>query len=350
MSQDLQETDLLFASCERTAQAFVSGAEICLVSPAPSEIPANSVDVESLPGSRPRGGDSGHQDDGCLVCGGHKFTEPFSRRLPWVAQCETCGLVFAHPQPTDAELLEIYDDAYFATFGYRGGLAESYRRMKRCGFQRLLDQVRPLVEHREVRLLDVGSGLGDMLFVGQAQGWRVCGLEPNPWAVERANAVLPGATIAGTLSTAPWSPESFDVISCLDVLEHLRQPRECLERMLSLLRPGGLLLITTIDIDSFLAKLSGHRWVHFHRDHLWYFNRRSLSRIVTAAGFDVVLNRTPAKVFNLNYLLGILRHQASTRVGRSFLGGVLRLLPRRVLAATLPPLPEGQLLLAKRPN
>lgn len=282
----------------------------------------------------------------CRLCGTVGSRHRLSATQPeWLCRCASCGLAFTHPQPDDAELAAIYDADYFQSFGY-GSCPGEYRRLRWAGFQRLLDVAERFVPPG--RLLDVGSGLGDLLFVARSRGWTVTGVEPIPYAVERADELVPGATVGGCLADLPASDESFDLITCTDVLEHVRQPDQVLRQIGKLLRPGGCVLITTVNVDSWLARMLGPRWPHIHRDHLWYFNRQTLTRCVQLADFEVLHWAVPRKVFSLSYVLSILASYGQRSVRRDVAGWLLRWLPNVILHVLWPPLPEGQLLVARK--
>jgi len=239
----------------------------------------------------------------CIVCGAWEAARPFPNELPWLAKCPACGLAAVHPQPSDAELAQVYDEDYYRTFGYDEKLASAYRAIKQRTAEWFLKSAEGVF--RGGRLLDVGSGLGDMLAVAGRRGWNASGVEPNRAACEASDRVVPGAVFRATFEQYEGRPESFDLITCTEVLEHLRRPDAALSCMHRLLRPGGGLLLTVPDAGSLMARLRGPRWVHYHRDHLWYFDRRTLAALTDQAGFDTLVCRGARKVFNLRYVLGV---------------------------------------------
>src|SRR5882724_7284837 len=85
-------------------------------------------------------------------------------RIPGIMACYGCGLAFVHPQPTDSELEAIYTEKYYEPFGFSSDHQLSYRLMKQTWFDRLLGIAEGYVSVG--KLLDVGSGLGDLLAVG----------------------------------------------------------------------------------------------------------------------------------------------------------------------------------------
>jgi SAM-dependent methyltransferase len=90
----------------------------------------------------------------------------------------------------------------------------------------------------------------------------------------------------GALRSEDYEPESFDIITSLGVIEHINNPCEELSRMRSLLRPGGLLYITTPNWNSVSRDLLGEKWnVISYPGHLCYYTSRTLTRVLHSHGF-----------------------------------------------------------------
>jgi 2-polyprenyl-3-methyl-5-hydroxy-6-metoxy-1,4-benzoquinol methylase len=282
-------------------------------------------------------------------------------------------------------LAQIYGAEYYRQFGCDASFEPVYRTMKQVSAEQLLRRIESVVAPG--RLLDVGSALGDLLTAAVRRGWAAVGVEPNPFAVQRSAEILPGLVVqesrlptlatppggsrdgcttnraevfcgtldelVGTLAACPPNGTlaacpSFDAVTCLEVIEHLRDPQAALRQMHGLLRPGGVLALTTPDAGSLHARLSGRRWVHFHRDHLWYFDRASLGTLASRAGFEILRCTTAWKTFNLRYILEILVRYSGNRLVRTASKAWLCRMPAAILHRLLPPLPEGLLLLARR--
>jgi SAM-dependent methyltransferase len=137
------------------------------------------------------------------------------------------------------------------------------------------------------RLLDVGSGRGDLGVTLAGSGWEVTGLEPSPDACEEARARgVP--TIQGTLTTADVDGP-FDAVVFQHSLEHVADPHDDLAVAHELLAPCGLVLISLPNFGSWHARRFGPYWFHLdlprHRSH---FTAQGLANVLARTGFQDV--------------------------------------------------------------
>lgn len=135
------------------------------------------------------------------------------------------------------------------------------------------------------RLLEIGCGAGENLAHLAQLGWQVEGIEPDPGAASIARGR--GLTITeGCLNANSFSPESFDAIVLSHVIEHLDNPLEITNIYHTLLKPNGLLIMLTPNTDAFGHRRYRENWLHLDPPrHLFLFNKTSIHRLATLAGF-----------------------------------------------------------------
>ena len=174
--------------------------------------------------------------------------------------CSKCGTAFLHPAPTDQQLA----DAYAATY-YGAGKTKfnPYVERFRTYFSTL--RARRLTRNlpEACNILDVGCGDGSLLgHLARTGAHTLHGIELPGAAAERAVRV-PGLHLhLGTLSSVALPANSFDLITLVHVVEHLPAPREALDRLAELLKPGGRLFLAFPNIASWQARWFGGHWFH----------------------------------------------------------------------------------------
>lgn len=266
----------------------------------------------------------------CDLCGSDEVQAMFAtvdrlHRLPGafaLVRCASCGLVRLSPRPDPDSVLQYYpSDAYQphqeAGIGTEGGA----RRLRgvRDGLRdealRNLGYPRPA--HRWARLparllrdrlvrrhaygkrgfppfrttgraLDLGAGNGFFLALLRQNGWAVDGMDLSASAADATKRSFGLDVHVGQITDDVFEPESFDFIHMSHVIEHVPSPTRTMERVLELLRPGGLLYVETPNIDSVAAKVWGPLWYGLDSPrHFWLFSRRTMARLLGASGFEV---------------------------------------------------------------
>ena len=94
----------------------------------------------------------------------------------------------------------------------------------------------------------------------------------------------------------------------IDFIEHVRNPRSVLQWAASHLTPKGNLLIVTPGLGGVSHRVFGRHWPNYYPEHLWYFSRKSLSRLLVECGFTVRAVRAAVKYLSPQYIIN--RHRA----------------------------------------
>jgi len=171
-------------------------------------------------------------------------------------------------------------------------------------YHAILDRVEAL--RTPGRLLEVGCGTGHFLAVAAARGWQPVGLEISASAheqIQRLNTNRPSAFVVHAIDVmdADFPPGQFQTAILIEVLEHMVDPRACLQRLHAWLAPGGVLYLTTPNVDSLSRFALGARWRAIEPEHRCLFNPRALATLLARSGFRPM--RTVTKNIDLPEIL-----------------------------------------------
>lgn len=229
----------------------------------------------------------------CPVCGevGQHLYEKGGHQ---VHRCRNCGLGFVADLPSPDELERFYADNYYDRtsgdgdtegLGYHTAYSQLESGLKRTYADTFdaLERQRP--GQRFDRVLDVGCAYGYFLDVARERHApsELVGLDVTP---EAESIRERGHTFHhGFIEDVPLPESHFDLVFMGDALEHVRDPARVADRLTSVLAPGGVLVVTTVDFDAPLARLLGRHWrLMKPPEHLFYWNRRSLSLLFEERG------------------------------------------------------------------
>ncbi len=149
------------------------------------------------------------------------------------------------------------------------------------------------------RLLDVGCAMGHFMNFARQHGWDTVGTECSGYAAKRARErFLMRARHQCVLSQARFPPEFCDAAVLIEVVEHLPAPRQTLAEVFRILKPGGVICVTTPNFASYRSLLLLDEWSPIiPSGHLYYFTGPSLEKTLSAAGFREVVNLTKPTSF-----------------------------------------------------
>jgi 2-polyprenyl-3-methyl-5-hydroxy-6-metoxy-1,4-benzoquinol methylase len=168
-------------------------------------------------------------------------------------------------------------------------------------------QARVLQYKSRGALLDLGCSSGAFLGVFPKEPWELFGIEFDAVQANTAANRTGAHVFTGDILDAPFTPSTFDVVTCFHVLEHHYQPQEVLRKVANWLKPGGVFFLVLPNIDSWEARLFKSYWFGLEMPrHLFHFSPHSLQRITSSIGLDVVRMVTPADSYmehSLRYIV-----------------------------------------------
>lgn len=202
-----------------------------------------------------------------------------------VTECQICKLQALSPRPNQSEL---YTKDY-----YQGRAEYTYideREQKpffRYVWKARIQNIKRFITTGH--FLDIGSSFGGFLEVAKEEGFQVQGVEISEYAASYANQNnIP--TFQGNLYDAKFPNESFDVISLIEVIEHIENPNRFFQELTRILKPGGLLLLQTANFEGWQAKEEGSSYHYYMPGHVFYYSDTLLKKILTRYGFGSFLS------------------------------------------------------------
>lgn len=247
-----------------------------------------------------------------------------------IVRCPSCGLLFRADLPTEADLDEIYGPEYFqgGAEGYLDYLADE--EVHRLSARRRLDLLERVVPRG--RLLDVGAAAGFFVDEARTRGWDAAGIDVSApmveWGSRELQVPLERKLLAGL------ADDAFDAVTMWDYIEHALDPAADLRRARELLRPGGVLALSTGDAATFVARVSGSRWhLLTPRHHNFFFSAATLSRLLAQSGLQLVSLDHRGSRYPLRYLV----HKSRTLVPARALDALTGRLARSRLGAVALP-------------
>ena len=234
-------------------------------------------------------------ENGHIEVSAFRCTSPGYGRHAQIVECSRCGYVYANPRWAGEDLLNAYEAVEDKTY-----VAE--RLGREITFRHHLRKMEKRVGSGNGRsLLDVGAYIGVFVEMAVEAGWQACGVEPSEWAAREAQKQGLDV-IYGTQDAPELASRRFDVITMWDVIEHVDSPSAEMVKAYQLLKPGGWLVVHTMDIGSLTARLLGKQWPWFMDMHIHYFSQHTMRQMLEKNGFQVHWSGIQGRYLTASYL------------------------------------------------
>lgn len=221
----------------------------------------------------------------CDLCGstGHVTVCDYDRRLKKLetVACSTCGLMRTNPMPSEQEIIDYYKNLYRLDYGMTA--SKPTRRHLNRSHRQARDRLALLapVLSKPARILDFGSGAGVFLHHAQQAGHDVLGVEPGEQFANFAVSEF-GVPVINAVWEQTDLPGTFDVITTVEVIEHLRTPVRALRWLAAALKDDGVLYVTVPD----MSPNDRENFRRFHFAHLYQFTPQTLVWAAAQAGLE----------------------------------------------------------------
>lgn len=213
--------------------------------------------------------------EACPICGHSDFVEKPRYSFAHLIKCRFCKMVFSKKIPSESEL-----HAHYANYNR----AKQISPLTIQKYQVLLKEFNTF--NRNNRILDVGCGSGFFLAEAQREGWESTGTEFGDDAVEFCRTKNLNV-LEGSVESIDFADNYFDVITSFEVIEHLSFPFPHMKELHRILRPGGLLYMTTPNFGSITRFMLKENWdIITYPEHLSYFEKKTLDFALKRSGFN----------------------------------------------------------------
>ncbi len=194
--------------------------------------------------------------------------------------CKHCGLVWSDPFPFNPR--QFYENDY--RIKYKNTYLPKSKHIFRAGNTALSrrQKIKSLLTTPQ-KVLDVGSGGGEFAYLLKSLGHELYGIEPNKYYAEFSAAEYDLNLTTGFIQDAPFSNDSFSLITLWHVLEHTEDPFSVLLKLCGLLKANGVLVVEVPNIEAVCQSPKNT----FHEAHLFNFNLETLTKLGEKAGLRV---------------------------------------------------------------
>lgn len=241
-------------------------------------------------------------------------------------RCFSCGFVAQYPGQGEYSF-PIYEDAYSLDF-LKKNQKFMYPQRGRA-FQDIVDRLNKIEPNS--RILDIGCGDGHFLHLCKQKGFKCTGVEGSKNLSSYASSVTKSKIIQGLYNKDMFPENSFDIITLIQVLEHISEPRKVLEIVKYHLRPKGILAIEVPSIHAphfLLYRLTGLKYFvkpphGIISPHVGYYSPKTFLRLTNDLQFKTVSLTTGRWKHKYSGYLKLIANITDPILNNLRMGGIL---------------------------
>lgn len=226
-----------------------------------------------------------NQDNYKLYLVSKDFRLKMSNEYFNIVKCKACNFMFLNPRPEKSIITDFYPGDFNSqdeSILYK--IIEPCFRIAQSYAIKLIKKYKP-----HGKTLDIGCGNGDFLLAMYKNGYDVYGVELNQESKKFCSAYIAGRISYGELKECHFKPNTFDIITMFQSLEHIYNLNELLEEIKHILKDDGILYICVQNADFFETHL--FRSYHYNLEvprHLYFFTKRSLTNLLLMHEFKIL--------------------------------------------------------------
>lgn len=286
----------------------------------------------------------------CKICLSKRSSLLYQLPFFNVYKCHRCGTGFADKKFKQSDFDRIYAESYYDSWkGTDNKLSKEVKKqvknMKIKTFDSYLKKITKIESLKNKKLLDVGCATGYLLEKAKQLGAEVHGVEYSRFASREAQKKFPNKVFSGFLEQANYKRSFFDVITLIDVIEHVENPIKQMREVKRILKQNGLIIVVTPNLESLWSKLLKNKWTNLKEEHIFYFTPSSLQLLIKKSGFEVLFESVVTKYLTLNYIYSHFKSYPTPILGT--ISKLFKLLPNKIRNIPFPIQTGDYLILAK---
>lgn len=206
-----------------------------------------------------------------------------------ILKCPGCGFMQTSPQLKSKEISDLYTNYYPKRDADIHAIVTEAKHIpnKKEIYQKGLTNVCHFQTKKGQKVLDIGCGTCQSLLEIRKLGGEAWGLDPDRNSLSVAKK-LKLKFHCGTIYSCNFPRKYFDLITATQVLEHEINPLRFLKECKKYLKPGGKIILSFPNTDSFYRKFFGRKWIHWHVPyHLNHFGKKSLIKLIQKSKYKL---------------------------------------------------------------
>ena len=233
----------------------------------------------------------------CPLCNSGEIEKKFVKEKIDYYSCKSCTFLFSKPfvNVNFQEKIEDFETVYLQYFDTN----ETDDR----NFKSLLNWLNKEFAFDKKNVIDIGCGSGKFVKYLLKNTINSYGIEPSKPLYDKYLAKSDKFYNSSIKDFVRTCDVKYDIITLLDVLEHVEYPTEFIDDVIKLQSPNGYLIIEIPLYGSMLSSLSGKNWHFFNKYHLSYFTKNRLVVLLNEKGYKLVQSKYRGKYFNIAYFI-----------------------------------------------
>lgn len=237
----------------------------------------------------------------CRICGKNVFSfllKPQNYNFN-VYICNSCGIVVRLPIPPKDEIEKLYDEGYYTGKNPYFYLDERNIKGSHLVWEKRVNKLVEIYKKENnatpKNILDIGCSFGGLLETAKNKfGLEPYGVEISKYSSEYARERGINV-IQGNIEEIQIESEKFDIVTMVEVIEHLTNPLETMRKIYKATTWGGIVLVQTANIEALQSKLWGNKYHYYLPGHLHYFSNKTLRHLLYSSGFTKVYEFYPVE-------------------------------------------------------